>query len=312
MKKITLTGLILLTALMFVLPGLAWGEDIGQNITTITEDVEIQKGERILGNVTTVSGNITVFGEVTGNVTSATGSIYLRDSSVIRGNVTTATGKILRDPGANVKGTVFRGTKMPQLNLGMVPNPGITVVSYPTHVFNRFTNMLGILAVVVILISILPLNGQKMLGALKMEPGRVILVGTLGWVLLPFLIIISLITIIGPVLLIVGALAAFLLGTGILGLLLGEKLVALFKWQFNNKIVAVSVGLAAMWLVSLLPIASVFIFFASAIVGMGVVLVTKFGTNRPWFPPRQTRDDFGMVDLITKDYDKGEAEDEKK
>lgn len=294
MKKLVLTLLILVTAMIVLIPGLAWGEEVGQNITTITEDVEIQRGERIIGNVTTVSGNVTVFGEVIGNVTSAAGNIYLKDSSNIRGNVTAATGKIFRDPGADVRGTVFHGTKMPKIE---------------THYFSRFTNMLGILAIVVILISILPLNVQKMIGALKMEPGRVVLVGILGWILLPFLIIISLITIIGPVLVVIGALAAFLLGTGILGLLLGEKLVTLFKWQSDNKILAAAVGLAALWLASLLPLAAIFIVLVSAVVGMGVVLVTKFGTNRPWFPPRKTGNNSLALDSKIGN-DEGEAEDE--
>ena len=84
-------------------------KELRHNITTISEDVTVQKNERVYGNITTVSGNINIYGEVHGNITTATGVINIKSSARIKGNITAGTGIINREPGADIQGNIVKG-----------------------------------------------------------------------------------------------------------------------------------------------------------------------------------------------------------
>ncbi|MHB8983866.1 MAG: hypothetical protein ACYC4E_00730 [Carboxydocellales bacterium] len=152
---------------------------------------------------------------------------------------------------------------------------------------NSVGSLLGFMAVTAIILSIFPLNLEKMGSVLKVETGRVVLVGILGWLVLPFVLLISVLTIVGPLLIGLGALVAVLVGTVLVAMVLGEKLYEVFKWQNDNKILKALAGILVLWLAALLPIANGFIMIICSVLGMGLVLVTKFGLGTPWFPPRK-------------------------
>ena len=255
-----------------------------RNITTLSENVVVKENERVYGNITTATGNVEVAGEVYGNITAGTGDIILKNSAKVIGNITVGTGELKRDPQAKVIGNVVEGRIDNGINLDR--NFNISRPSFAERSFQSFLQMLGVLAMIAIVISIFPQNLSKMLGAFNLEPGRVVLVGVLGWIALPFVIVLSVITIIGPILLGLAAFVSVIVGAGLVSLLLGEKLQELFNWQNDNKIFTALLGLFVLWLGFLLPIASFFIVATCAIIGLGVVLMTKFGTGRPWFPAR--------------------------
>lgn len=262
--------------------------DTTNNITTISNNVVIKKNERLYGNITTVSGNVEVYGEVNGNITTATGNIVLKEGSKVRGNLTTALGKIDQNPRADVMGNITRAN-------GIRVGSGNGVVfdrsyanSFPDRLFNSFAQMLGLFAVIVIILCIFPQNLQKMLKAFNIEPGRVVVVGILGWIFFVPVLVFSVITIVGPLIVGLAGVAAVLIGTTIVSYLLGEKILELFHKPNENKITTAVAGLLVLWLASFIPIAKVFIVLICSIIGMGVMLVTKFGTGRPWFPPRVT------------------------
>ncbi len=212
------------------------------------------------------------------------------ENSIVLGNISSGIGNINREPGAVVKGNIVQGAGRDQLRgnkfRGFGDHP-VVRESYPGHVVRSFLNLLGLAAVIIVIMSVFPLNMAKIFGSLKLQPARVILVGVLGWLALPFVAIVSLITIIGPVVLLLIALLAVLVGTAVVSATLGEKLRDLLKWQTNNQILTTLAGLGVLWLAALLPLASIFIIIFCSVTGMGLLLVTKFGTGRPWFPPRR-------------------------
>lgn len=298
-------------------------KELSHNITTISEDVTVNKNERVYGNITTVSGNINVYGEVFGNITTATGGINLKSSAKVNGNITTGTGIINKEQGAEVRGNTFEGTGTNHnRNYSRDQWPQKEKTSTADRVLNSLGTLLGLMAITAIMLSIFPLNLQTMSSALNVETGRVVLVGLLGWIVLPFVLLVSVLTIVGPIIIGLGAFVSVLAGTVIIAQLLGDKLYEVFKWSNENKILKALVGLAVLWFASLLPIANVFILITCSVIGMGVVLVTKFGTGRPWFPPRRTSTykpaqevipvEHQVIPVEPKELNQGGAEDEPK
>jgi cytoskeletal protein CcmA (bactofilin family) len=287
LKKLLPVILLILIMALSSSPAFAVKE-IKNDLTTISEDINVREDEVVYGNLTAVSGNIIVMGKVYGNLTSATGDINLRETARVMGNITTGSGQVIRVSGAEVTGNIFNGFTQNRIieNEDKVEQNREDQVNYRSNSFDFFTKMLGMLAVIAIVLSVFPKNLEKMLNAFNLEAGRVVLVGVLGWVLLPFAMIISIVTIIGPFIIGLGAFVGFLAGIAIVGLLLGEKIKQMLKWQNDNKIMTAFAGIAVLWLASLLPVAPVFIVIICGVIGMGVVLVTKFGSGRPWFPPK--------------------------
>lgn len=276
-------------------------KEIQNDMTSLTSDIVIQQNERVNGNITTASGNISIYGKVNGNVTTGTGDINIKSTAKIVGNVTAGTGKITRDPGAQVIGSIFQGDN--RYNNVNINGFGVYRPTFFERTLNSITTLLGLIAIIAIILSIFPRNLQKMLGAFDLEPGRIVIIGILGWIVLPLALVVSVITIIGPIVIMLGAFLSLLIGTVLVSLLLGEKVKELFNWQNDNKIFTAVLGLFVLWLASLLPIAQVFVVITCAVIGMGIVLVTKFGTGRPWFPPRnkvvsETSFDTGTVEIV--------------
>ena len=81
----------------------------GEQVTDVTVangDIHILAGAVVHGDVTVQSGDVTVEGIVTGNVSSLQGDIILGPGSAVQGNVLASAGDIYRRPGAQVEGHV--------------------------------------------------------------------------------------------------------------------------------------------------------------------------------------------------------------
>jgi hypothetical protein len=71
------------------------------------EGVIIDVGDKIAGNVVSISGNVTILGEVHGNVVSVFGDIYLKNGARVYGDVSAPFGNVLRDNETQVKGEII-------------------------------------------------------------------------------------------------------------------------------------------------------------------------------------------------------------
>ena len=78
------------------------------------EGVIIDVGDKIAGNVVSISGNVTILGEVHGNVVSVFGDIYLKSGARVYGDVSAPFGKVLRENEAQVKGEIIPHRKNTQ------------------------------------------------------------------------------------------------------------------------------------------------------------------------------------------------------
>ncbi len=74
------------------------------------DDIVVDSVTRISGDVVSISGDITVFGEVIGDVVSVFGDIFLKDGAQVRGDVSAPFGSVSTEPGVLVRGQTADST----------------------------------------------------------------------------------------------------------------------------------------------------------------------------------------------------------
>ncbi len=80
---------------------------IGKEIVKIWNDIEVQEGEEVRGNVVTVFGDATIAGRVDGDVIVVIGDLDLTDTAEVTGQIVTVLGRLDRDEHARVRGSEF-------------------------------------------------------------------------------------------------------------------------------------------------------------------------------------------------------------
>ncbi len=73
-------------------------------LVRIFSDIEVPKGQHVLGDVVAVFGSVDVAGRVDGDVVAAMGSVTLRDSAIVHGEVVSVGGGLNQAPTASVSG----------------------------------------------------------------------------------------------------------------------------------------------------------------------------------------------------------------
>jgi hypothetical protein len=85
----------------------------GTDMVRLFSDAEVPEGKRVLGDVVSVFGSVTVAGEVSGDVVSVFGSVILKPTAVVDGDAVSVGGALRQDPGARIEGQ--------SVSLGMFP-----------------------------------------------------------------------------------------------------------------------------------------------------------------------------------------------
>lgn len=107
--------------------------------------------------------------------------------------------------------------------------------------------------------------------------------------LFPFVILALVLTLIGiPAIPLAAIVLAFGLFFGYVaaGRLVGERAIASLNGIESSPVVDTIVGLVILGLVGIVPILGGLIQGTAAVIGLGAVLTTKFGTGNPWFKKR--------------------------
>lgn len=297
-----LSGLLVVVAL-FILIG-ASSEPVAAQDSTfrLGGNVVVEPGERILGDAVVMGGSVDVFGEVTGDVVAIGGAVRVSGSvlgdviavggavtldagAVVSGDVIAVGGRVQRDPAAVVRGQVNVVNIAEGFRFGagaVAPWFAWTAFRYPAGIFY----VLGLFALALLVAAVIPDKVHAVEAHMESNAGRSAVIGLITLVLLVPLSIILLITIIGAPLLWFGFFAAKMLGYVALVSLVGRKVTERFAdeaapvWQ----LVA---GVAIVAVLRYVPLFGALFSFGATIWSLGAVLDTKFGTNRPWIPPRQ-------------------------
>ena len=149
--------------------------------------------------------------------------------------------------------------------------------------------LVGALVLSLVIVAIWPNHTASVAEAIEARIGRVALTGLVGWLLfVPGMIFLA-ITLIGIPLIPVWVLlyvAAGMFGHAAIAVLVGDRVAKLANTTMTI-LVKVFVGALIIALLGWVPAVGAIVAIAVAVIGLGAVLDTKFGTNKPWFPPRQ-------------------------
>ena len=258
--------------------------------------VIIDANEVLCSQLLAFGGTIAVKGEVRGNIIAFNSAITI-DGGVI-GNIDLFGGTISLHAGSRVQGDInLYGSKVYGDNKGQIvgafndhSNPGwlfgLQAFHFPFW-FLFFMIPLGVLC-----IRLLPEHVMFVRATMKYKMRRSLVVGLLTCVLAPAVLIVLIALIVSiPLALIVllGLLAAWILGSVAIGWMIGEQIVQALTTRQptrNTRYLQVIVGLIALALLSSLPIIGWLISIGTGLLGLGAVLLSRFGT-RLYSQPKQ-------------------------
>lgn len=279
----------ILCIILIALPSTAFAGEV----IKLTGNIEIQNNEEINGDVVALTGDIKILGKVNGNVTAFKGNIYLEDNAIVNGDLVAIAGRVIKNSeNVTINGKISEITNR---NFNRATDSAPSAQREVRYVNNYSPNwgggvivqLLGLAALTLIGLSLFGKSMENMHRWFSSNIGQVILKGLLGWFALPFLLIALVITIIGiPV----AAILIFLIpipiiiGLWIVGLFTGNKVLPLIKkdWE-KNLILEGVIGVSIIWLAIKAPFIGFLVVPIIAIIGLGVILDSKFGTGNPWF-----------------------------
>ena len=269
----------------------------GEQVTDVTVangDIHILAGAVVHGDVTVQSGDVTVEGIVTGNVSSLQGDIILGPGSAVQGNVLASAGDIYRRPGAQVEGhvTATAGT----IHNDARPAPVSRPPGGDAGFFGALVRLilLGLGSVVLLVLGagvlvVAPRPVTRIEATLEEVFWPSAVVGLLTAILLPVVTVILggvlLFTVIGTPLVLLAAGAAWFLGLVVFGLWLGDRLARAFPQAPlpRSALARGTLGLAAILAVgvifgSVLPWLGGPLAYLLGCLGLGAVILSRGGS----------------------------------
>jgi hypothetical protein len=284
----------------------------GKDVVRFGDDIIVNEGELIEGDAVAVLGSLLVNGAIEGDAVAVGGGITVGPTGRIDGDGVAIGGGVSKDPGGVI------GGEMVSIGKGgnwagywkdgrYFPHHR----AYPWAVFSRSGRLFGwiiwtfvilVLALLVTAVARRPVENVCMRA--RREAFKAGLVGLAAWLLVGPIALLFIVTIIGiPVGLVVipllFSLAALLGYTGV-GMAVGERLgggigkspfmsvaIGIILLQAIN-IVAGIIRLPGSWLGAIGWIIAFFgwaVIFVAITIGLGAVILTKFGMARPGVAP---------------------------
>ncbi|MEW6228466.1 MAG: polymer-forming cytoskeletal protein [Bacillota bacterium] len=273
--------------------------------------IHVAADETVEGGVVSLGGKVTVDGHVSGGAVSIGGPVEVNgtvDGDVVSVGSQVSLGENARVTGdvTSVGGTVYRAE-------GAVVHGDVTSVGFPSFRFNMrdlrwhrmpwafwhmpwgfwgamwIVRLVGVLVLSLIIVAIWPNHTASVAAAVETRLGRVAAIGLVAWLLFVPAMILLAITLIGIPLIPIWVLlyvAAGALGHAAIAVLVGDRVARLANAQMTM-LAKVIVGALVLALLGWIPGVGIIVAIAVAVIGLGAVLETRFGTNRPWFPQRQ-------------------------
>lgn len=251
------------------------------------------------GNLLLLGGSADIDGEVGGDLALLGGNADLGSTAVIQGSVVSLGGNLSRADGSQISGDVVSADEFSvpfQFNFPGIDFPGRSRVVGPFGGFDMgfspiwqlvwfgFRSLL-LAALAILVVMFWPNPAAR---AARAVVGQPILSGGLGlltFIVAPILLVVLAITIIlSPVSLLAAILlvVAGVFGWIAIGLEVGDRLSEAFKWDFHPAASA-GIGTLAMSLVvggiGLVPCIGWMASVVVAAVGLGAVLLTRFGSR---------------------------------
>ena len=264
------------------------GPSFGANIVVDSDEI-------VCGNVTSFGGTIVIQGEVQGDVVAFGTSVII--DGTVHGTISVYGGSITLQNNASVYGDIHlcQGSWTPggdqhlHGNFDGCPKSADQLLTSDAGPDFRFWSTLAWIALGTLLVVLLPEHVMLVRTTVTSKMRRSLVLGLLSTLLaLPVLAILVALIISIPlaIIVVIGLIAAWALGTVAVGSLLGEYIVRVVAPQKNTRPVQVVVGLTVLVLAGSLPYIGWFITIGAGLIGLGAVFLSRFGT-RLYSQPKQ-------------------------
>ena len=267
-------GLALVVGIVFLGASFALAEK--QDVVKFGEDIEIPRGTEVSGNVVSIGGSITVAGKVKGDTVAIGGSLSLKDWSQVGGNAVSIGGKVEKSARATVKGDIAE-----------VSFPGVVGITPAKAaggwIIFSILSFIAFLVLAIILVALFPNQLGKVSSAVEGNLLKTFLFGLLAIILFVPVIILLAISIAGIILIpvwVILVLVAGLFGYIAAAHFIGQKILKALKLTVKTMIVETMVGLILLALVGLVPILGGIIKLIISCMGLGGIILTRFGTQK--------------------------------
>lgn len=248
--------------------------DTQVDLVKFGENIFVPRGAAVESAVA-IGGSVNVAGNVRDDVVAVGGNVVLDSSAVVGGNVVVVGGKIVKLPGAIVRG------EAKQVN---VPAATMATGANLLALGGIIISILITLAYI-ILASLTVIFFRKQVGGTSYKIEKKFWLtfwwGLLGIVLVPLICILLVVSLIGiffvPLFIMLVAAAGFF-GYIAASQLLGKKIYAYLKLKGKPMGLEVLLGIVVLFLLGLLPFIGWIFTCLASMVGLGAVMLTRFGT----------------------------------
>jgi hypothetical protein len=273
--------------------------------------VDIETDAVVNGDMFVLGGVVDIDGTIEGSLTVIGGTVNLTENARIEGDLVAPAGFVDSEEGATIVGSQEEGWHVSWFDINMPRIYGPRMISLPgVHylpVFNMaqtFGKTLVFVALGALMLLIMPKSAQVMSESLVNKPWHILGYGALtaltmlvGGILLAITICLI------PVVVIVGLAFALALLAGwlTLGYELGKRLEKVFKTTWHPVVSAI-LGNLALYLtaqgLTMIECIGSFLVFIAMLFGLGMAVVTLFGTRPYPRPEKETPDEETPVLLI--------------
>lgn len=278
------------------------GETLNGNLVVLGGNATLEQGSRVNGDLLLFGGNVQAGNEIHGNVAAFGGNLSLENTALVTGNVSYVGGNLDRAPGARIEGQVTNGFR--GVTPFVFPFSGVQIGNGSTFTPVRlFIDLIWFLfrtflwaALAVLAIMFLPRNVERVSQAIVQAPVISAGVGLLTAIVAPLALIVLAITILLIPVSLLGALLLVItwaFGLISLGFEVGKRLAHALNQVWAP---AAQAGIGTFVLMFIVDgINAVFgrvgflgcVFwilpFLAGILGLGAVLLTRYGTA--FYPP---------------------------
>lgn len=274
------TALLLILGLFFCSVSTVRADS--SNIVKIGSDVTIEEGTKVR-NVLAIGGQITIDGVVDNHIVAIGGSVVLTGKAVVGGSVFCIGGIIVKGRGAEVYGNLT------EINADDISAAIANALSEEWEGWSwifaiiSISIFLGVLLLTFLTVFLIPKPIRLISSAIKEKPLKVTVWGLAGLVLIVPLAVLLAISVVGIVLIpleMTIVLCAVLVGFIAVSQLVGRKLFTVLKRHDQSMVRETIWGLIILWLIGWIPYVGWIVKMCAIVLGLGGVLLTRFGTNQ--------------------------------
>jgi hypothetical protein len=266
------------------------GETARDEIVVLGGSVRIDGEAR--RDVVVIGGSVTINGVARGDVVAVAGSLRLGPDARVGGDVVNVGGTLNRSPGADISGEVVN---VGIAGLDHLPIFGLPSVGFgdwwgvsPFRVMWRTTQLIYWLLLALLTVALVGDRVSSAAHSISREPIRLGAIGFVGFFALLFLMVLCIllsILLIGiPFLmaLLLGWWLAYIFGMVAVFQVIGHKVSGALGKHDGSQLGLVLIGALVLGVLHYFPILGGLLWALAALVGLGAVFATRFGTNRPW------------------------------